>query len=87
MGVSDDARRLDIWTEKHDNGWLTQAIENLDGTYAAWALPEGTAVPGPEYVEMDAENAKRAAEFALARQTGHRQCSSACSGWELSYAH
>jgi hypothetical protein len=81
LDVTDDTRQLEVWTAMHDNGWETRAVENPNGTYGAWVQPEGTVAPGPEYVEMDAENAKRAAEFALARKTGHRQCSSACSGW------
>lgn len=81
LDVTSDAPRLEVWTARHDNGWLAQAIENPDGTYAAWALPEGTTVSGPDYLEMDAETAKQAADFALSRKSGHRTCSAACSRW------
>jgi uncharacterized ferredoxin-like protein len=81
--VSENVRRLEVWTATHDTGWVTQAVENPDGTYAAWALPTAAVVSDPDYVERDAENARRAAEFALARKTGHRTCSAACSGWAL----
>jgi hypothetical protein len=85
-GVS-NAAPFHVWAARHDNGWLTQAVEKPDGTYAAWAHHKDTIVAGPDYVEMDSENAKRAAEFALARKSGHWECSSACSGWELSHGH
>jgi hypothetical protein len=84
--VSDDAP-FHVWTAHHDNGWLTQAVEKSDGTYTAWAHHQDAVVSGPDYVEMDVENAKRAAEFGLRQKSGHPNCSSACSEWELGHAY
>src|SRR5687768_16443948 len=36
-------RPLGIWTNIHDNGWVTKAVENPDGTFVAWAAPDPTA--------------------------------------------
>jgi hypothetical protein len=75
-------RERAVWMARHENGWLTYVVESPDGTYAAWAAPEG-ATPTVDYVEMDPETAKTAALFALASKSGHTQCSAVCSGWEL----
>jgi hypothetical protein len=75
-------RELAVWSARHDNGWETYALENHDGTYAAWAAPVAVAA-SVDYIEMDAENAKRAALFALRTKSGHDACSERCSGWEL----
>lgn len=71
-----------VWLARHENGWDTYAIQNVDGTFSAWAVPQGQT-PYVDYVEMDAETAKVAAMFALRRKSGHDVCSAACSGWEL----
>ena len=68
---------------RHNNGWVTHADERPDGTWAAWAAREGSSAPEPDYLEMDDVNAKRAADFALRRKSGHHGCSDRCTGWEL----
>ena len=78
-------RPLAIWTNIHDNGWVTNAVENPDSTFAAWATLETTATAVADYVEDGLENAKCAAEFALARKSGHRQCSPRCTGWQVHF--
>jgi len=72
-------RILGVWTATHHNGWITTAAENPDGTYSAWAAPEGQTVPA-DYLEDGPEHARIAAEYALRQKTGH-QCSDQCSGW------
>ena len=78
------SRALAVWTNVHDNGWVATAAETPDGTYAAWAAPDATAM-AVDYVEDGRENGKRAAEFALARRSGHDQCSSICTGWRVDF--
>ena len=34
-------RLMAVWTAAHDNGWVTSVVENPDGTFAAWAAPDG----------------------------------------------
>ena len=79
-------RPLTIWTNLHHNGWITNAAENADGTFAAWAAPEATVVLVADYIEDGPENARRAAEFALKQKSGREQCSSSCTGWSV-YFH
>jgi hypothetical protein len=81
--VNTDRRALAIWTSVHANGWVANAIERPDGTFAAWATNDATA--DVDYVEDGPENAKRAAEFALARKSGHDQCSPLCLGWRVHF--
>jgi hypothetical protein len=71
-----------VWMARHDNGWQTYAIENADGTFSAWAAPEGQT-PSVDYLEMDPDTAKAAAMFALSKKSGDHVCSADCSGWEL----
>jgi hypothetical protein len=71
----------DLWTATHDKGWTTGVTENPDGTYAAWVTRETTGPVTAAYVEDTPENAMRAADYAVAEKTGHRQCSSASSRW------
>ena len=73
-------RRLVAWKNRHDNGWSSNVIENADGTFSAWAAPDA-GWPVVDYVEDAAQNAKRAADYALARKSGHEECSPLCSGW------
>jgi len=63
-------RPLAIWRNMHDNGWVANAVENSDGTFAAWAAPDVTSTAIADYVEDGPENATRAAEFALAKKSG-----------------
>jgi hypothetical protein len=52
----------------------TCAVEKLDGACRGWALEAGTdpLLRQPiDYVEIDAETALRAAEYALRAQTDH----------------
>ena len=74
-------RPLAIWIASHENGWTTGVTENPDRTYAAWVTPDTTDSVTAAYIEVTPENARRAADYALVQQTGHRQCSPACSGW------
>jgi hypothetical protein len=76
-------RPTSSWIARHDNGWITLVEEGADGTWSAWALRERSVASGPDYIEMDDETAKAAAEFALRVRSGHAQCSPRCSGWEL----
>jgi hypothetical protein len=78
----DEERPRALWMARHDNGWQRYAVEQPDGSYAAWAAREGET-PRVDYIEIDAETAKTAALFALAKKSGHHTCSRACSGWEL----
>ena len=79
-------RLMAVWTATHDNGWLTSVVENPDGTFAAWAAPDGDAA-GVYTVQPDVEGGKMSAEGALRRHTGHDGCSEACTTWQLrSYA-
>jgi hypothetical protein len=70
------------WIARHDNGWITLVEDRGDGTWAAWALPEGAPTASPDYIEMDDVTAKAAAEFALRQRSAHKACSDNCSGWE-----
>jgi hypothetical protein len=74
---------LAVWTNLHDNGWMTTAVESPDGTFFAWATPDETLRVVVDYIEDGAENAMRAAEFALRRKSGHTTCSTRCTGWLL----
>ena len=78
-----DAERLHlvIWEARHDNGWTTLVMEQSDGTFVAWAgLDESVGV---DYVEDTPEHAQAAAMFTLKRKSGHAECSSRCSGFEM----
>jgi hypothetical protein len=55
--VHPDDRPLAVWTNAHDNGWVANAVEMPDGTFAAWAAPDATAT-GTDYIEDGPENAK-----------------------------
>lgn len=73
---------LSAWESVHDNGWITSVVQNRDGTFSTWAVPEG----GPVVVngiEDCLEKATEAALTELSRRTGHAACSPRCSGWEL----
>jgi hypothetical protein len=74
---------LRSWIARHDNGWITLVEERPNGTWGAWAHPEGAPVLDPDYIEMDDLSAQAAAEFALREKSGHDQCAAGCSGWEL----
>ena len=77
-----------LWTNIHDNGWITTAAEGPDGTFLAWATPEDeTSSVTLDYIEDGPENAMRAAEFALRRKSGHATCSTRCTGWVLHAEH
>jgi hypothetical protein len=74
-------RHLVIWEARHDNGWTTLVMEQSDGTFVAWAGPDGSV--GVDYVEDTPEHARAAAMFALKGKSGHDQCSIRCSGFEM----
>ena len=76
-------RVMCLWTAVHDNGWVTKAVENPDGSYSAWATTDPDALGPVDFVEDGPENGKRAAEYALRQRTGHEHCSDACSGWTV----
>jgi hypothetical protein len=80
MAASERGRA--VWMARHDNGWKTYVLETSEGTYAAWAAPEG-ATHIVDYIEMDPDVAKAAAMFALAKKGDHARCSESCSAWEL----
>src|SRR5215204_1232825 len=75
-------RQMAVWTAAHDNGWLTSVVENPDGTFAAWAAPDGESA-GIYTVQPDVESGRAAAETALRRHTHHECCSDACSAWQV----
>ena len=75
------ARRLVVWEARHDNGWTTLVMEQLDGTFVAWAGPDESV--GVDYVEDTPEHAEAAAMFALKRKSGHDRCSPRCSDFEM----
>jgi hypothetical protein len=81
--LNTEHRALAIWTSVHDNGWVANAVERPDGTFAAWAASDATTYV--DYVEDGPENAKLAAEFALRRKSGHEQCSPLCLGWRVHF--
>ena len=68
------------WRREHDNRWIEYVVEQPDGTFGAWAALDG-ATAKVDYVEDCLENAQRAAEFALRRDTTHQACSPSCGGW------
>ena len=71
------------WRNIHDNGWSSNVIENPDGTFSAWAASPNAPWAVADYVEAGLESAQRAAEYALARKSGHQECSPSCSGWHI----
>lgn len=75
-------RLMAVWTATHDNGWVTSVVENPDGTFAAWAAPDGEGA-GVYTIQPDVASGKTAAENALHRHTGHDGCSGDCSLWEV----
>jgi hypothetical protein len=75
-------RLMAVWTARHDNGWVTSVVENPNGSFAAWAAPDGEG--GGVYSIVDeAEDGKTAAAATLVRETGHTGCSRRCTGWSL----
>jgi hypothetical protein len=77
------ADALTSWFARHSNGWVTFAELRPDGTWAAWAVPDGDAPTSPDYIEMDDVSAKAAADYALREKSGHVRCDSECAPWEL----
>ena len=75
-------RMMAVWTARHDNGWQTSVVENPNGSFAAWAAPEGES-GGVYTIVEEAEAGKAAALDSLRRDAGHSRCSNACSGWAL----
>lgn len=75
-------RRMAVWTARHDNGWVTSVVENPNGSFAAWAAPDG-AGGGVYSIVEEAEDGKKAAAASLVRETGHTSCSRRCAGWSL----
>jgi hypothetical protein len=71
-----------VWTASHDNGWVTSVVENPNGSFAAWAAPDGQGV-GVYSILDDAEEGKKAATGSLRRDAGHSACSGRCTGWSL----
>ena len=66
-------RMMAVWTAGHDNGWVTSVVENPNGSFAAWAAPDGQG--GGVYSILDeAEEGKRAATASLRRDAGHTDC-------------
>lgn len=75
-------RLMSVWTAQHENGWQTSVVENPNGSFAAWAAPDGQA-GGVYSILEDAEEGKLAAAASLRRATGHAHCSARCSEWSL----
>ena len=73
---------MTVWTAAHGNGWTASVVENPDGSFAAWAAPDGQDA-GVYTVLADVEDAKRAADAALRRLTRHHACTGRCGGWQL----
>ena len=65
-------RPLAVWTNIHDNGSITNAVENPDGTFWAWASPGEMTTPIADYFEDGAENAKRTANSGYGDQGDRR---------------
>ena len=75
-------RMMAVWTASHDNGWVTSVVENPNGSFAAWAAPDGQG--GGVYSILDeAEEGKQAATASLRRNAGHTDCTGRCTGWSL----
>lgn len=75
-------RLMAVWTAHHDNGWVTSVVENPNGSFAAWAAPDGEG--GGVYSIVDeAEDGKKTAAASLVRETGHTGCSRRCTRWSL----
>jgi hypothetical protein len=75
-------RLMAVWTARHDNGWVTSVVENPNGSFAAWAAPDGEG-GGVYSIVEEAEDGKKAAVASLRRETGHTGCSRRCTGWSL----
>ena len=75
-------RMMAVWTATHDNGWLTSVVENPDGTFAAWASPDGESA-GVYTIQADVDRGRSAAESALRRLAGHEACSDGCTVWQV----
>ena len=75
-------RLMTVWTARHDNGWVASVVENPNGSFAAWAAPDGEGGRVYSIVE-EAEDGKTAAAASLVRETGHTSCSRRCAGWSL----
>jgi hypothetical protein len=75
-------RLMAVWTARHDNGWLTSVVENPNGSFAAWAAPEGES-GGVYSIQEEAEAGKEAAAASLRRESDHTECSDACSAWAV----
>ena len=74
-------RLMAVWTARHDNGWVTSVVENPNGSFAAWAAPDG-AGGGVYSIVEEAEDGKKTAAASLVRETGH-SCSHRCAEWSL----
>ena len=75
-------RLMAVWTARHDNGWVTSVVENPNGSFAAWAAPDGQG-GGVYSIVEEVEDGKKAAATSLVRETGHTSCSRRCAGWSL----
>jgi hypothetical protein len=75
-------RLMAVWTARHDNGWVTSVVENPNGSFAAWAAPDGEG-GGVYSIVEEAEDGKKAAAASLVRETGHATCSRRCAEWSL----
>ena len=51
-------RLMAVWTAAHDNGWVTSVVENPDGSFAAWAAPDGEGA-GVYTIQPDVASAAR----------------------------
>ena len=75
-------RLMAVWTARHDNGWVTSVVENPNGSFAAWAAPDGQG-GGVYSIVEEAEDGRKAAAASLVRETGHTSCSRRCAEWSL----
>jgi len=77
-------RRLAAWKNRHDNGWSTHVIENLDGTFSAWAAPDAGWVV-VDYVE-DGPEMRNGPQSTLWRARAAMRSARRCApgGWPIS---
>ena len=72
-----------VLTARHGNGWDTHVVQTAEGKVrGVWAAPRGIRGMS-EYVDLDELPPSRRPVIARARRTGHTQCTTECSPWNL----
>lgn len=74
-------RRLVYWETVHQNGWTSGVAEQGDGTFVGYTRQPNNAQQS--FVRRSFAAALEAVVDALHRSTGHHECSSLCSEWQM----